>query len=260
MTKHITEQEETISSQFQASAAEIDTIFESYRELHNIYTASFVGLEKELDGLPVVYTQKVSNAKQAFSNVKVTVSGRQLEISNQLYAQGLVLLVGAAESITKEMFHNLLVCNIRKVTLKDNVSLPVNLVLKAKTDGELAELIFSMLADESNPTEKLNFQNMKQLQGIMKSYLKISLSDDLMAALHEYWQIRHTVIHNTSVIDKRFIDNLKKAKIPAEKYKTGEKVIVTKDDYDKCSALLILLFETFDQEVERLKLDYTITK
>lgn len=258
MAKHPVEQKETISSQFQASAAEIDTIFESYRELHNIYAASFAGLEKELGGLPAQYKQKVSNAKQAFTNVKETVSGRQLKISDHLYAQGLVLLVGAAEAITKEMFHNLLVFNIRRATLKDNISLPVNLVLKAKTDKELAELIFDILAEEGNPTEKLNFQNMKQLQGIMKSYLKMNLPDVLMVELHKYWQIRHTIIHNASVVDQRFIDNLKKAKIPDTKYKVGEKITVTKGDYDKCSALLILLFEIFDQEIERLELNYTI--
>ena len=252
------ERAETVSSQFQASAAEIDSIFESYRELHRIYAASFAGLEKELDGLPSQYKQKVGNAKKAFNNVKGTVSGKQLKISDQLYVQGLVLLVGAAESITKEMFHRLLICNIRKITLKDNVSLPVNLILKASTDEDLAELIFSKLSDEGNPTEKLNFQNMKQLQGIMKSYLKINLPDDLMTELHEYWQIRHTVIHNASIIDQRFIDNLKKAKISTEQYKISEKVVVTKEDYDKCSALLILLFETFDQEMDRLKLDYTL--
>ncbi len=246
----------TTSGQFQASAAEIDTIFESYRTLHTIYASSFSSLEKELDSLPVTYKQKVANAKKAFGNAKGTVGDKQVEISEQLYAQGLVLLVGAAESITKEMFHELLVRNTRKVTLKDKLSLPVNDVLKAKSDEELAELVFGLLAGEGNLAEKLNFQNMQQLKGIMKSYLKIELDDNLMAELHEYWQVRHLVIHNASVIDQQFIDNLTKAKIPIEKYTIDEKVKVTKEEYDKCSTLLILLFDMFDAEIERLGLQY----
>ncbi len=256
MTEDKINKAETVSGQFQASAAEIDTIFDSYRELHNIYATSFGRLEVELDGLPAPYKKKVENAKKVFKNVKSTVDGRQIEISDQLYAQGLVLLVGAAESITKEMFHNLLVRNIRKITLKDKLSLPVNEVLKAKTDEELAELVFGVLASEGNPTEKLNFQNMQQLQGIMKGYLKINLEHALMAELHEYWQVRHIVIHNASIIDQQFLDNLTKAKLSTERYVVGEKVKVTKEDYDKCSSLLILLFESFDAEIERLKLNY----
>ncbi len=247
---------ETVSGQFQASAAEIDTIFDSYRELHTIYAASFGQLEIGLNDLPVMYKKKVENAKKVFENVKSTVDGKQIEISDQLYAQGLVLLVGAAESITKEMFHNLLVCNIRKITLKDKLNLPVNDVLKAKTDKELAELVFGALANESNPAEKLNFQNMQQLKGIMSGYLKINLEDSLMVELHEYWQIRHIIIHNASIIDQQFLDNLTKAKIPIKKYVIGEKIKVMKEDYDKCSSLLILLFDAFDSEIDRLKLDY----
>lgn len=246
----------TVSGQFQASAAEIDTIFESYRTLHIIYASSFSSLEKELDTLPTTYKQKIANAKKAFGNAKGTVDDKQVEISEQLYAQGLVLLVGAAESITKEMFHDLLVHNIRKVTLKDKLSLPVNEVLKATSDEDLAELVFGLLAGDGNPAEKLNFQNMQQLKGIMKGYLGIDLDDNLMTELHEYWQIRHLVIHNASIIDQQFLDNLTKAKIPTKRYVVGKKISVTKEYYDKCSSLLILLFEAFDAEIERLSLQY----
>ena len=247
---------ETTSGQFQGSANEIESIIENYKQLHGIYVDSFERLEKDLDGLPARFSNKVTNAKKVFENVKGTVDERQLEISNQLYSQGLVLLVGAAESITKETFRTLLIKNIRKVSIKRNVTLPVDKVLKAETDEQLAKLILEVLEGEGNPAEKLNFQNMKQLQGIMKSYLGIELSDDLMTELHEYWQIRHVIIHNASIIDQQFIDNLKKAKVPTQRYAIGEKIKVTRADYDKCFTLLILLFETFDIEMDRLQLHY----
>ena len=247
---------ETVSGQFQASAAEVEAIFDSYRELHSIYANSFKKLESELGGLPAQYKQKVGNTKKVFENVRGTVDGRQLEISSQLYGQGLVLLVGIAEAITKEMFRNLLVRNIRKVTIKRNINLPIDKVLKAITDEQLAGLVLEVLESEGNPAEKLNFQNMKQLQGVMKGYLDVNLGDELMSELHEYWQVRHVIIHNASIVDQQLIDNLKKARISTEKYVVGEKVEVVKADYDKCFALLALLFEAFDAEIERLKLSY----
>ena len=248
---------ETTSGQFQGSAAEVESIIENYSQLHSIYVGSFERLAKELDGLPAQYNNKVANAKKIFENVRGSVDEKQLEISNQLYSQGLVLLVGAAESITKEAFRTLLIRNIRKVSIKRNVALPANKVLKAETNEQLAKLILEVLEGEGNPAEKLNFQNMKQLQGIMKGYLSIELGDELMAELHEYWQIRHIVIHNASIIDQQFIDNLNKAKIPTERYIIGSKITVAKADYDKCFALLVLLFETLDSEIDKLKLTYT---
>lgn len=248
--------QETVSALFQESANDIDTIFTSFRELHTIYSSSFTNIEKNLDGLPDVYRKQIDNVHKAFKNTSGTVEKRQLKISNQLYTQALVLLVGNAESLTKEMFRTLLRSNVRKVTIKKKIDIPLSDVLKADTDEKLANLVLSILELDGNPAEKLNFQNMQQLQGIMNGYLGINIDDELIKSLHEYWQIRHIVIHNASIIDQKFIDNLKKANIPISRYPLGKNVIVTKKDYDNCFGLLVLLFEVFDNEIDRLKLAY----
>lgn len=247
---------ELVSAIFQASASEIDTIFESYRQLHEIYSTSFANLEKALDELPNQYKGKVANAKKAFNNTLSTVEQRQIQISDQLYSQGLILLVGNAESLTREMFHALLRLNIRKLNLKKDISLPLSDVLRAETDDELGELVISILEADGNPTEKLNFQNMKQLQGIMSGYLGLNIDNELVKNLHEYWQIRHIVIHNGAIVDQKFIDNLVKAGVSTEKYQLGQIAKVTKKDYDTCFALLVLLFGNFDDEISRLNLKY----
>lgn len=249
-------EKEMVASLFLASAAEVDSIFESFRELHSIYSSSYTSLEQSLEKLPLQYENQVKNAHKAFDNTLTTVKSRQKRISNQLYAQGLTLLVGNAESLTKEIFQTLLKLNIRKVNIKKNIELPLSDVLKAKTDEQLASLVLQVLVSEGNPAEKLNFQNMQQLQGIMKSYLGFNIDDEIVIELHKFWQIRHVVIHNASIIDQKFIDNLSKARIPTTKYTIGAKVKVTKKDYDSCFSLLVLLFELFDAEIERLELKY----
>lgn len=247
---------ETVSAQFQSSAAEVETIFESYRELHEIYTTAFGNLESKLGKLPVQYKNEVLKAKQLFSSIRGTVSGRQTNISDRLYAQGLVLLVGNAETLTRELFKTLLIQNIRTLKFQRDILIPLSRLLEAGDDASLGELVFSVLEEDKNPAEKLNFQNMKQLQGVMKNYLGIEVPDDYIKDLHEFWQIRHIVIHNSGVIDQRFIDNLKSAGIPTLKYRLNVKVNVKKAEYDRCFALLVLLFEALDQEIERLKLEY----
>lgn len=254
----MTKESETVSSQFQASAAEVETIFESYRELHEIYSAAFGNLESKLSKLPAQYKSEISKAKKLFSSIKGTVGGKQVDISDKLYAQGLVLLVGNAEALTREMFKSLLVQNIRSLKFQKDIQIPLSRLLEANSDTSLGELVFSVLEDDKNPAEKLNFQNMKQLQGVVKNYLGMEVPDDYIKDLHEFWQIRHIVIHNSGIIDQRFLGNLKAAGIPTKKYKLGMKIEIKKSDYDKCFGLLILLFEAFDKEIERLKLEYNV--
>ncbi|NCO10809.1 hypothetical protein GW930_02810 [Candidatus Saccharibacteria bacterium] len=245
-----------VSETFQAAAQEIDTIFVSFRQLHDIFSSAYQNLEDSLDGLPHQYMQQLNNAKMAFNNTSSTVKNRQAKISNQLYAQGLVLLVGSAESIIREMFYDLLKSNIRKLNIKKDINVPLKDVLRISNDDELATFVLGLLESNGNPAEKLNFQNALQIQGNMRDYLGINLEGNLMRDIHEFLQLRHVIIHNSSVVDQRMIDNLNSAKLPTDRYIVGKKLEITKDDYNKCFGLLSVLFEAFDAEIERLKLQY----
>jgi hypothetical protein len=249
---------ESVSAQFQASADEINTIFSSFRSLYDIYSASFNILSNSLEGLPVPFKEKVNNSAEAFKNASATVDSEQKEISNKLYAQGLVLLVGNAESLTREMFKTLLRKNIRKLQISRKIQLPLDDVLSADSDEKLGSLVIGILEGDKNPAEKLNFQNMRQLQGIMSNYLGIQVEEGIVQGLHLFWQIRHLVIHNASVISQQFLNNLKAAKISIDSYKLGELIIFTKQQYDECFGLLVLLFENLDNQIIDLDLKYSL--
>ncbi len=253
---NIASEDESVSTQFQAASVEINTIFQSFRLLYDIYSASFNNILGSLNRLPNEYEKQVKNAKIAFENASETVNSRQKDISNQLYAQGLVLMVGNAESLTREMFKVLLRNNVRKRQSGRKIELTLDQVLAADTDQKLGDLVLELLEVEKNPLEKLNFQNMKQLQGIMNGYFGIRIQDETIKDLHEFWQIRHAIIHNASFVDQRFIDNLNAADLPSRAYSVGQKILVKKQDYDRCFERFVALFDSIDGEIKRLNLAY----
>ncbi len=247
----------SVDSIFQEAAGEIDAIFSSFRDLHKIYKTSFDNLEKSLNELPQVYRNKVNNAKKSFSNMAETVENKQNNISNKLYAQALVILMGNAESITKELFRNLLRQNVRSVNFKENMQISLKSVLAVANDADLANVVLQKLESESNPADKLNFQNMLQMKGIFKGYLNIELDNDIANSLNKYWQIRHLIIHNGSVFDQRCIHNINKTDPDfAKSYTVGDKVTVNKVMYNECFTELTFMFQSLDGEIERLKLKY----
>lgn len=247
----------SIDSIFQEAAGEIDSIFSSFRDLHGIYKTSFDNLEKALGELPQTYRTKVNNTKKSFSNMAATVENKQNNISNKLYAQALVILMGNAESITKELFRNLLRQNVRSVNFKENIQISLKSVLFATNDADLADVVLQKLESESNPADKLNFQNVLQMKGIFKGYLNIEIDKGVTNSLNKYWQIRHSIIHNGSVFDQRCIDNINKTDPEfAKSYTVGDKVTVNKVMYDECFAKLTFMFQSLDDEIERLKLKY----
>ena len=187
----------TVSSQFQETAQEIESIFTSYNDLHSIYSGSIANIKQSLDGLPYSNKQKIHNTEKAFNNALRSVNIKQKRISDQLYSQGLVLMVGNAESITREMFRNLVRNNIRKLKFAKDIALPFNRVAAANNDSDLGNIVLDILEEDRNPSSKLNFQNMQQMKGILQNYLGIEVPVYLIKDLHEYWQVRHIIVHNS---------------------------------------------------------------
>jgi hypothetical protein len=225
---------------------DIEEIFRSYRTLYEVYIAYFKAIDK-------TGVRNASTAITVLENAKKSVDKSQRKISSKLYSQGLVLLIGSSESILREAFRALVTNNLEKVNIKDNVHfsfVEVKAIIEGRKDVA-GELLLNKLEDEKSPAEKLNFQNMKQLQGILKGYFDISLKDSYLTELHKYWQIRHVVIHNSSVADQKFIENLAAANIDTTDYKLGKKVKVYKADYDRCKKALGMLFSDVDSEINR---------
>jgi hypothetical protein len=228
----------------------IDSLFRSYQQLHEVYSQSFSDIGRKLSKLPQSFSAEVDKASTLLESCKGTVDRKQGEISSQLYEQGLVLLVGSAESLLRESFRVLLRNNLDMVMIK-NVQFSFEEIRGIMLSGdEFPDLVLQKLEDEKNPSEKLNFQNVKQMAGIFKGYFGIDFDESVdFQNLHKYWQIRHLIIHNRGLVDQRFIDNLSAAEIGFSMYKIGDTVGLAKKDYDDCKRMLSALFKSLDQKI-----------
>lgn len=243
----------SLKSEFGASADEVDAIFTSFRSLHSIYRDSISNLKQQLGYLPESYLSKVRNANTSFENMSRTVSNAQNEISSKLHSQGIVLLMGNAESILESAFSQLVIYNFRKIKIENNKSINFTLqeIVSSPKDIELGLLLIKKL-------EKISFQNVLQLEKVLRDYFDIRVGKDHITRLHEYWQIRHIIVHKQGNIDQQFLKNLNNLGIDTKKYKLHRKIVLNRQDYDDCSNLLSHLFEHLDNEMARLELDYSI--
>lgn len=249
-----------LNQRYEEVVSEIDKIFESYSTLHGLYSTVFDNLKKNLTDLAPAQEARVERSIEIFESQKRGVEARQVEISNQLYAQGLVLLVGSAESLLRESFKRMIVSNPNKITEKKagSVTLTFDEVRKAVNENPvwLGELLYEKLRDEKNPEARLNFQNMQQLKNILKDFLGIDFNhSDLFQNLHLYWQMRHIVIHNSSIIDERFIKNLQAAEIAVDSYKIGSRISITKREYEDCQRLYKEMFEKLTESISSAGFD-----
>lgn len=250
----------TLKAEFEASAEDVDSIFVSFRSLHEAYSQSFTALREQLNELPAAYANRIKNAERVFVNMTKTVSHKQDSISSQLYSQAIVLLMGNAEAILETAFKTLVVTNFRKIKTEDSklTNFSLQEVLNNKSDSALGLLLYKKLESNKNPSEKLSFQNMQQLEKIFRSNLGIEIDQNIIVQLHEFWQIRHIVIHKQGYIDQQFIDNLQAAGINTAKYELNKQINPSRSDYKNCFGLLVLMFDEIDREINRLELDYSV--
>jgi hypothetical protein len=239
---------------FEAVVLNVDSIFETYHSLHDLYSTTITTLEDQVNNLPQNFINQVSRFKQVLDTCKSTVGNEQEKISSRLYEQGLVLLVGSSESILRETFRTLVEKNLSKVTVKPNVAFTFEEVMGVfEGDSDLPGLVLAKLEDEKNPAEKLNFQNVKQMQGIFESYfVGFKFPDSIeFEELHKYWQIRHIIIHNRGMPDQKFITNLQVVGLDTSKYKLGKKIKIEQRDYEECKHILETLFLELDAQINK---------
>lgn len=236
--------------------SKIDKIFESYITLHEIFSSTFQSLKSELTDATPYHEGQIERRIEIFETTSKGVAKEQQKISSQLYSQGLILLTGSAESLIREFFKNLVVLNPNCITESraKEIKLSYEQIrssVKVSDKYWLGKLLYSELLAGKNPESKLNFQNVQQMQNIFKEYLGIEIQNsNLTINLHRYWMIRHILIHNSGVIDERFINNLEKAGIDVSSYKLGDEVTVTKDDYEECKNLYSELFKMLSFKIE----------
>ena len=243
-----------LAEQFEAVSSDVDDLFSSFETLQEVFKSGINNIEKSASSLPYTVNSSVDNFMQVLNGTDKSVALEQKKISAKLYNQGLVLLYGSSESLLREMFRSLVRNNLDKVKIKDNVVFTfteIEQTLGNEAEVKFEDLVLGKLEDEKSPAEKLNFQNMQQMAGILKGYFNLLVEDKgLIKKLHLYWQNRHLIIHNSGVIDKKFIDNLKVAGISTKNYNIGERIKIDKDTYEDCKNALFKLFDTMDAQIK----------
>jgi len=242
---------------FTILAEDVSKIFKSFETVHTLYTTQIKKFSNDLSDLPENYKNEVSKGLKSLENCKESVTKEQNKISSQMYGQGIASLVGASESIFRKYFKTLFVYNISKVAYQKDLSFSIEEVSKIINYQNIADAgnaIFEKLSDDKSPESKLNFQNTQSLSGIMKGYLRIDLDEAKLLEMHKYTQIRHIIIHNSGIIDDRFMNNLHAANIDTSGYIIDQKIELSEFEFNKCKECLESIFMNLDDEVSRLDL------
>lgn len=247
---------ETIGKAFEEKVENLESIFSSFRDLHGMYAQ-------------IMKTANVNaNSLVAFERLTKSANTEQTRISNGLYAQGYILLTGTAEALLKDVFDSLLIENFTSIKVASGInfsSKEVQEVMIASKDGldsyEHLNAAFGRLVrqklykDIKNPTEKINFQNAQTMVETFLQYFGIVLNDSSNTnSIHRHWQVRHCIVHNNSVIDERFVHNVRIVNLLKSSEKVGKVIVIKKSDYQQAKADFLKLFESINIQIESLNL------
>lgn len=244
----------SIEGRFIENIKEVDSIFESYRTLYDIYGSLL---------------QQGTNADAAYKSMKASADAKAEEISNMLYKQGFVIMVGTAESLLKDVFKSLLIEDFAKVIKSSNInftSAEVQKILAESEDSGLelpkhvsarfGQLMYDKLHSTKDPQMKINFQNVKQMEGVFSSYFGIEINNaDLLNRVHRHWQVRHVVAHNGSIIDDNFVHNVQKVDLLKTRERRGKIINIKKQDYLRARDDFIDLFTILTNAIKLNNLD-----
>lgn len=236
-------QTDGIEKSFQARVTSIDSIFSSFRDLHDMYSQ-------------VLKSANVNkNSLIAFERTQNTATTKQRQISNQLYAQGFILLTGAVEALLKDVFEELLVNNFATISGASGISFTTKELQRTIIDSgdtnspldtlseSLGHLTIDKIFKGTNPSEKINFQNVKTMKMVFQQYFGIEIPEsDRLDSIHRYWQVRHVLVHNDGVIDDRFRHNVNIVGLLRDKEQVGSSLVVTKRDFDEARTNFAALF------------------
>ena len=248
-----------ISEKYNKNLVQIDGIFTVADILKGIYVNSLESLIKQCD----IYANKhlLLNAKQALENV----SSESIELSEKrnwekLYAIAIALVASNAEQLLKLLFNNLVAANLNTVRSINNVTFTFQEVKNSTSSigtGSnigLKDLVLGKIYGEGNPQEKLNFQNIESILDIYSRYfgVLIKLSEEQKKIIFKYFQYRHIILHNGGEIDKVFHDRMKN--VLGEEYTVGQKLSVSKEDYEMSKQIFLTLFKQIEVEIDKTQL------
>lgn len=231
---------------------DIEVIFDSYRLLYDVY-------------IGVMETSGVNGANlAAFARCKPSVDKLQRSISTKLHTQAFILLSGSFEAFLNDIFENLIQENFLAIRKASGINYSVSDLQKILEQNEdrdfvslgLANITIKQIQGVKNKNEKINFQNTKRMSEVFSEYfgIEIDLSAEYIKRIHKYWQMRHAIVHTNSVVDERYVNNVKKGGLESEAL--GSVISITKNDYRKVKDDISSLLSHIEDELVRLKLSF----
>lgn len=246
-----------INEAFEEKVKNLESIFSSFRSLHEIY-------------VEIMKTANVNkNSLIAFERLRITAINEQDKISNGLYAQGYILLTGTAEALLKDVFESLLIENFTKIRNASGNNFSIKEIQQVMMDSKdgldsfdhlsaaFGRIVRSKLSkDNRSATERVNFQNVKTMIDVFKQYFGLEIDVVPMTnSIHRSWQVRHCLVHNNSLIDERFINNVTTVNLLKKSEKVGKYLSISKADYQNVKNDFLDLFTHITSLIEKANLD-----
>jgi hypothetical protein len=244
-----------LESEYQDSINGLNNLFDIPEALRQHFVQAFDSAIST-ENLPNSVRQRLMNQKRALLKIQHdTLQVGREKYLGQLYEYGLIFIVSVSEQILKSAFNNLVVNNLEKIQIEKTFKIQYT---DLKTKDFLlnrdfwASQVVNELFDTRNPQEKANFQNIKAIESLFQTYFDLSLEkvegySEAAANAHQFFQIRHILVHNQGIVDGRFIRNLEIAGIAtAAKYPVGKKIIISHDRFERCRYIFGGLFRCLD--------------
>lgn len=228
---------------------DIDEVFKVSNLIRDIVTKN---LEKiDSSQIRADYAQIIRNTIQSIGSISdKSLENAEKPKDEKLYSLGIVMIVSLAEELLKDLFEKLVYENIEHISciLNKDINLPLRAIsdlnFTLSKDDWVKLVLDYQIYQQANPSQKINLQNIKSIEGMFKDYfgIIIQIEDIIRQRIHFYYQIRHLILHNNSKIDKRFLDNISKAGNDITDYKVGEKITISENEYVECKELFKNLF------------------
>ncbi len=239
-----------LKQKFDDSISDIDKVAsfgsEHSRVLNDLIGVISVDLNRAVKG---------TNSEQKVNNVldqikKLDEHPELKPLSSTVYGQSVALIVSAFESSMNDLFI---------FVIDKHPSLIKWPEKEIKISTDLIQFGFDSLGEFllKNIKEKINFQNIEDVKRFLSEYFKISISSlnqEETDSLIFYSQLRHLVVHNASVVDKRFSIKLEELK-HINTVLIGKTVCDTKypfdlEDYKKAKEVFSKFFQEILSEIE----------
>ncbi len=191
-----------------------------------------------LDGLGLLQKNPIENAKKAIENIDNSSIQKSYGI---IHNQMCILAVSALSYVIEKYFCNYIVSNISSITYPKDIKLSLEEL--GEYSFKIKENLGLIIKSRDN---SINFQDVGSTVNTWDKYFnrKIELAEDLEKNIIFYQQCRHSLIHNSGVVDNHFLNKTNKRNANIKNYKIGEAIQLDKQDWANINDFFIKFIDT----------------